>query len=278
MKTRVISALCAGAVLALVLWLIDTAVFPAVIFAAGAFCVFELTRAFGIKELFPFGIAVFAAFAACFFALLFGLYTMLAVTAVLFLAVCCALAVLLNNTVSIARAAVFLFINLVYAVGFCCLLVSRKLFVGGARFIALLLFFIPLCGDAFAYIVGSKLGKRQLAPNISANKTAEGAAAALIITPFFTAAVFLLYTLFPSYAASVFAGRPPLIGAVIMFFAGLVGAALGIIGDLFSSLVKRFCGIKDYGRLLPGHGGLSDRLDSVLFAAPPLVIAIKLLF
>ena len=119
-----------------------------------------------------------------------------------------------------------------------------------------LLLAIVMTSDTFAYFAGSAFGRHKLAPLVSPGKTVEGLAgglaggvlAALLVRRF---------------------GLPeiPALAAVAL---GIVVSAFGVAGDLVESLMKRWAGVKDSGRLFPGHGGMLDRLDSLLFGAPVL--------
>lgn len=118
-------------------------------------------------------------------------------------------------------------------------------------------------GDSAAYFVGRAWGRRKAAPAISPNKTWEG--------------------VFGGLAASAVAGGlvvPPLLGGSALAigaglaFGALVGAA-GQVGDLVESAMKREAGLKDFGALLPGHGGVLDRFDSLLFAAPAAYLLLR---
>jgi phosphatidate cytidylyltransferase len=113
---------------------------------------------------------------------------------------------------------------------------------------------VVMIGDTAAYIVGKAIGKIKLYPEVSPNKTVEGAIASTLASV--TAGVATGYYLLPAYAWFELAGI------------ALVMSLLGQIGDLFESWIKRVFGVKDSGTLLPGHGGLLDRLDSLIF---PLV-------
>jgi len=115
------------------------------------------------------------------------------------------------------------------------------------------LFLLVELNDVSAFIIGKLLGKHKLAPRISPNKTIEGMLGSLALTVGF-ALVFRFAV--PEYAA----WQVALIGALISFG--------GMFGDLCISFIKRDLQIKDMGRLIPGHGGLLDRFDSVIFAAP----------
>ena len=119
-------------------------------------------------------------------------------------------------------------------------------------------FVVPLAGDTLAYFIGSRFGKRMLIPAVSPNKSVEGAVAGLF------GSVLGALIVYGITAACVEAALPPVWHYVLL---GFVGGVAGQMGDLFASLIKRHCGVKDYGKLFPGHGGMMDRIDSVLFMA-----------
>ena len=126
-----------------------------------------------------------------------------------------------------------------------------------------LMFFIPVFGDMTAFFVGSRVGGRKLCPAVSPNKTISGALGGLLgslLTSMVVGLVASLCVVDPAAKALL-----PGWGAYVLL--GLVGGAASQIGDLFASLVKRHCGIKDFSHLFPGHGGMLDRLDSILFMA-----------
>ena len=144
-----------------------------------------------------------------------------------------------------------------------CLLRLRLLEYGGG------LVLIPLvaafCSDAMALFGGMAFGKRRLAPRVSPKKTVGGAIGGLLGG----VAGMILFRICFFLVTEVQLH----IGWCLLL--GLVGAALGQLGDLVFSCVKREFGIKDYGKLLPGHGGVLDRFDSVIFAAPVLWLIIS---
>ncbi|MBI5587089.1 MAG: phosphatidate cytidylyltransferase [Deltaproteobacteria bacterium] len=124
---------------------------------------------------------------------------------------------------------------------------------GGQWWIMLLLVII-WSNDTFAYLTGKTVGKTRLCPEISPKKTVEGAVGGLVGG--FIAAY--LFNRFLSMGLGV---------CEVVFFSTVIGA-VGIIGDLAESLLKRAAGVKDSGTLIPGHGGVLDRIDSLLFALP----------
>lgn len=113
---------------------------------------------------------------------------------------------------------------------------------------------LAFCGDVFGYYVGKTLGKRKLFPALSPGKTVEGTIG-LLCGSLCGGIIFqqLLFT------------ELPFVHALIM---GGLGGIWGQLGDLFESALKRSAGVKDAGSLLPGHGGILDRLDSLSFIAP----------
>jgi phosphatidate cytidylyltransferase len=141
-----------------------------------------------------------------------------------------------------------------------------------ARVATALMLLIPLMTDLFAYEFGTHFGKHKLSPVLSPNKSVEGSVAGLlaatifaVVVPWGVQLVTTYIPLFTPYAAKL----PPLWAFLLL---GLVGSVAAQIGDLTASMVKRYCGIKDYGAIFPGHGGMLDRMDSVLFTGVILYV------
>ena len=122
----------------------------------------------------------------------------------------------------------------------------------------LTIFIFIWVNDTGAYLVGSRWGKTPLAPSISPKKTVEGSIGGLLLV--LLSAVVLRLLLFPELSWL----RMLLIAAVVAIF--------GTIGDLFESSLKRQAGVKDSGKLIPGHGGILDRIDSFLLAVPAVYL------
>lgn len=120
----------------------------------------------------------------------------------------------------------------------------------------LLLVSVTWLGETAAYVVGSTLGRHQLAPTISPRKTVEGAIAQLAASVL--AALAARVWFFPALSAE---------SAIVV---GLLLGVVGQVGDLVESAIKRSVGTKDTGRLIPGHGGMLDRVDSLLVNTPVL--------
>jgi len=116
--------------------------------------------------------------------------------------------------------------------------------------------------DTFAYLTGSLVGRHKMTPVLSPGKTWEGFAGGVI------------FTLLGGWIIWRITG---MLGAGTWIAISLIVASLGLAGDLFESGLKRTVKVKDTGTLLPGHGGILDRFDSLLFVAPAVVILILLI-
>lgn len=122
--------------------------------------------------------------------------------------------------------------------------------------------------DTCAYCVGVLIGKHKMTPKLSPKKSIEGAVGGILGA----ALLFVLYTHFVINQYTMLTLSLPLAACL-----GAVGALVSMVGDLAASAVKRDHGIKDYGKLIPGHGGIMDRFDSVIVAAPIVFLGIALL-
>ena len=123
----------------------------------------------------------------------------------------------------------------------------------------------PWLADGGAYFGGSFFGKRKLCPKISPKKTVEGAVSGVFIGTLLSLLVGIIFQ-------SFFFKNGEVVNYVYLAIFGLMGSLISIVGDLSFSLIKRSVGIKDYGSLIPGHGGMLDRFDSVIFTSPLLMI------
>jgi phosphatidate cytidylyltransferase len=256
--TRIITSLIGIPIL---IYLIEFAPIPAfvtVVFIAMLLCLYEYFAITGIKEtpaLWGAGFIV-----ACILFLSFY-WTNLRLLSYLPAASIIVLLAALLSRLDFARALKFTAYSLFgafYVGGLLGYLVGIRLvnsaFATGADLV-MMLFVIIWTGDTFAYFVGRKVGRHQLTV-VSPRKTVEGAIAGLIFS-IISAAI----------CKFAFVREMPLIHALIL--GGVVGI-VGQLGDLCESLLKRSANVKDSGSILPGHGGMLDRLDSLLFGAPAM--------
>ena len=173
----------------------------------------------------------------------------------LYLMLLCISSVIFNNQIKLSDVLTSFF-SLIYSVVFTCHLALIRSFEYG-----ICLIFIPLiCAwmtDTFAYFGGMLFGKHKLIPKISPNKTVEGAISGIL------GCVLCLYIF--AYIISFFGFKANLVYLGII---AIVSSILSQFGDLTASMIKREYGIKDFGNLIPGHGGLLDRIDSLIFITP----------
>lgn len=131
-------------------------------------------------------------------------------------------------------------------------LLYHLIYLDGTKFMWLV-FIIAFGTDTFAYLVGTKFGKHKLCPHISPKKSVEGAIGGIVGSIVLSVIYGIFFEIEPLWSLGIMA---------------LVGSIVSQIGDLTASRIKRLVGIKDFGKLMPGHGGALDRFDSIIFAAP----------
>lgn len=283
MKTRVITAAVGLAVLAIVLAFFNTVLFDLVLSAVCLIAVHEVFTAMG------FGKKQWYLYAA---AIPFTLMVMLTTTQVARLLVLPVsfLVVLFFNICQIAHLRTLDFGKLtgyVYFSGviiFCFYslihlkrVLPFELYHYDAVYFILLILCFAWGGDTAAYFAGRAFGKHKLAPLVSPKKTVEGAVGGVLGS--ILAGVLLTgayMALSGHYDVITLQVRPR--HYLILVLLGAIASVLGILGDLFASAVKRQVGLKDYGTIFPGHGGILDRFDSVMFIAPFVAIVVRYFF
>lgn len=124
------------------------------------------------------------------------------------------------------------------------------------------IFLIIWANDTFAYVVGKTMGKRKLYEKISPKKTVEGFLGGLVFALIF------------SYFIAIYLVEQPILHWIII---SLICSLFGTIGDLIESKFKRNAGVKDSGKIMPGHGGILDRLDSIIFVSPFIFLFYQIL-
>lgn len=142
----------------------------------------------------------------------------------------------------------------------------RIFFMDQGKFLVLMPFLAAWGSDTCALFAGMLFGKHKLAPVISPKKTIEGAAGGVVGST-------VLMVIYATAMNHFFGVEMSMVSAVLI---GIFGSILGQIGDLSFSIIKRNYGIKDYSHLLPGHGGILDRFDSVIFVAPVVEVLVRL--
>lgn len=180
-----------------------------------------------------------------------------------------AVCVLFRGKVDISTAITALMMVIYAIAGMTAIIYLYDFHEGGAYFY--LLVFIGACGtDIFAYFTGVLFGKHKLIPEVSPKKTVEGS----IGGAFFCVLAFLAFTYV--YNTWLLPDGAPLLAYWMMAVVGLVASVIAQLGDLTLSLLKRRYGIKDFGKIFPGHGGILDRFDSMIPVAIILAAALSL--
>ena len=264
LKTRVLS----GAVLVVVLLLITFAppmVFNIAVGVASLVVMHELLETFGQNKKRSIVIADYI-FALIYLVPCFVKTDLISefaiMTTILFVMTLCTLSVFAHKEVNFGDVCASLFI-VIYSVVFLSRLIYMRAMTGG-----LALVFLSFIGawlpDTAAYFAGSFLGKHKLIPAISPNKTVEGSVGAFVGA--------LVFYLVYGFVLSKMGYNVNFLSLTIL---SVICGAVSQIGDLSASVMKRNYNAKDFGKLIPGHGGLLDRIDSLLFVTPVVYYFIK---
>ena len=166
--------------------------------------------------------------------------------------------VMTGHKIKLVEIGSIIFVTSYIFVGFYCLFMLRNLSLSHVAYLLLTIWFT----DSFAYFGGMKFGKNKLSPNISPNKSIEGS----VIGSVSSIAIALLFF----FTTNIFSN---LLVAIVVT---LIVSVIGQFGDLIESAYKREYQVKDSSNLLPGHGGIFDRFDSVILSAPCLILLLSL--
>ena len=180
-----------------------------------------------------------------------------------------------HKKVSFEEMTFISFISVCVPLAFSTLALFRFEYVEHGIFFIVFSLAVTWIADAGAYFSGTFLGKHKLCPEISPKKTWEGFFGGIVSAGVFALIFGYGYQLWDY----IFTGENHFtLNYMLLVITGLIGAVLGVLGDLSASLLKRKYGAKDFGNILPGHGGIMDRFDSVLFVAPFIYVIFQLFF
>ncbi|MDD6690039.1 MAG: phosphatidate cytidylyltransferase [Clostridium sp.] len=277
MKQRVITAVVLLALLAVVVWQINTPVLVLVIAFLAAVAANEIMRCAKVENTFIRVVAT--GYAACvpFFAsakaltpwvsqavwgkvigAVPGVVYLIALVLVLLLAMLKGYAYTTFEDVAVS-----IFAGALVPFGFSVFIRLRDMFQI-EQFGIYLIFYGLICAlatDSGAQLTGMAFGKHKMSPNISPKKTVEGAIGGLIFSLILNAVAMILYNRLADFKMDEFA-------VTVLLAACLPVSFLGMMGDLSASVLKRNFGVKDFGKIFPGHGGVMDRFDSSMFTLP----------
>lgn len=267
MATRIITAIIAISIGIVLLCLSDTIVLYFVVSAISCTIIVELFRAEKITD-YKISYAICILFAALF---PFTEMDLFRPYRYLFVASCILLLfvsyLLQYRKLTFDKLAFMITTTTLVSLAISCMITLKNFDQNHGAFYIVLMLMAAWVADAGAYFVGTFFGKHKLCPGISPKKTIEGAVGGVFVTGIILALTCLIYQKICATQGIIFSVNYPLV--VIL---GMVSAVLGMMGDLVASLLKRQCQIKDFGHLMPGHGGILDRFDSVLFVAPFICI------
>lgn len=262
MKQRIISGTLCVIVLVAVLCFYKTLVLEAAICVLSAVAVYELLCADGFLEHKPFLFLSIAAAALMPYASRFNLQG--AVIAI-FLVGVVVLLLRFHSKISFEKISFLVVSTLGVSLSFLSILLLRNEYRTTGLIYILIIFGGAWFADTGAYFTGRFFGKHKLSPQISPKKTVEGAIGGVISN-------ILLVDLMAYVYSKISAATVNYIELSVL--AALVAFA-GMAGDLIASVIKRQIGIKDYGNVIPGHGGIMDRFDSILFTAPTVYLVTR---
>ena len=259
-------------VLVPVLFFADTVVLPIAVALFGVVAAYEVLRCVGLHKnpwvsaplylvsaVLPFGIRYFEV------ATVIALPAALCVVLIYLLAS----AVFSHGKADIRDVSTSVVLWLYTLIGFAGLIIMHD-FINGGQYFYLLAFVGAWITDTFAYFTGMLLGKHKLIPDVSPKKTVEGAVGGVVFCTLSFVGFGLLYN--HLWVADGEKSIPLLAMAIVGFIVSIVSQ----IGDLSLSLLKRKYGIKDFGKIFPGHGGVLDRFDSVL--AVSIILTVSFVF
>lgn len=266
MLTRILVGLILAAFFVVLLWF-GGAFQTIIISLATLISVYEMSRVFAAKKVKVFSLPAYVFAAGYAF-----MYEYFQTPGLVTLMLACVIVTLLESVFNSKRTEAECY----YALSMYCypilfyimLMIVASIYSHEVSRVALLLVFAaPLVGDTFAYFVGTLMGKHKLCPNISPKKTVEGSIGGLIGS---LAGGILVYFAQPLWGLQI-----PYWHFLIV---SLCCGVLGQLGDLYASKIKRWAGVKDYGNLFPGHGGVMDRVDSALMCAPAVLIYFYIMY
>ena len=256
MLTRILTACVLIPLLVLILFFSGTLVYPIAWAILAGIAVFETFRVFGRGKDFWLSIPAYLIALGLPFGYYFsGFGTKILLAAILvYLLWVISVTVFRRGTFSFADAASVFVVVIYISVGFAALSAIRYGFGDFGKYLCLLAFIGPWVTDTFAYFTGRFFGRHKLIPEVSPKKTVEGSVGGTV----FCVVGYIVFGLIMQFAYGF------TVNYWMLGIAGLLVAVISQIGDLIASLIKREHGIKDYGKIFPGHGGVMDRFDSVL--------------
>ncbi len=265
MKTRILTSIVAICILLPVLYFSGTPALPAAVALVAVISIYEMLKCIGVKKLY-ISLPIYASAAAMPFLVRYldgaGVFATVAFAiAAIILIYLFALCVLSHGKFTFESLGT-VFTSSLYIIAAYTSIIYVRDFEGYGKYVYLLIFIGAWVTDTFAYFTGMLLGRHKLIPDVSPKKTVEGSIGGTL----FCALSFVLFGI----VMNTWFGAEA--NFLLLAVGGVFIAVISQIGDLIMSVIKRHFGIKDYGRIFPGHGGMLDRFDSVLIVSLGLAV------
>ncbi len=276
MLTRVLTGIIAFIVFLPFLIFSNTIAFPIAMALCAVISTYELVRCVGLQKKHHITIPLCLAAAACPMCLrLLGIGTTMDISiavALVLMLYMLGVTIFSHGKVEINQSMTALAVSLYIIAAFTAMVYLHD-FNPAGKYLYLLAFIGAWVPDTFAYFTGRLFGKHKLIPDVSPKKTVEGAIGGVVFCVIAFVAFALVYNSLNACKCDEPCHHLPLVPVWLMAVVGLLASIVSMIGDLSMSVIKRHYGIKDYGNILPGHGGFLDRFDSVLAVAVILAVA-----
>lgn len=279
MKTRIITALAAACVFIAGLCGMFTPFYPCFVALICGIASFEIVKATGVKNTLLKALSVVTSSAIPFVCFFYDKLPDIPLfpVATVYIAIYLIIMVLSFKKTSFEDVLNSLFASFIIPLGFSCMIFIAKLYEyypdkytkASCVYYTLFAYFCAWMSDIFAYFVGRKFGKHKLAPTVSPKKSVEGAVGGVVGAVLFNIALLAVFDKF-FFETHHITYTEIIILTIIL-------SVMSIFGDLSASVIKRKHGIKDFGNILPGHGGVMDRFDSCFFVLPLLYSGIIIL-
>ncbi len=276
MKQRVITALIFGIIFIGALLLMNTVIFPVFVAVLSVMAVYEIEKAVRLSNKLIISASLVIS-AAIPFVTHFGIKINTAAFMCIYVVMMLIFMLVLYEKTKFEQAVIAIFSSVCVPFSFSLMIIFRdahKHFSGFTPKDGVYLLILAFCAswatDIFAYFVGSKLGKHKLCPKISPKKSVEGAIGGVVGAALVNVLILFIFRKCVFEQASLISYPAVAVLSVVL-------SVVSMFGDLAASTIKRNFGIKDFGKLLPGHGGIMDRFDSALFVMPVLYAAVSLM-
>ncbi len=280
MLTRILTGVVAFLIFLPFLIFSDTIAFPIAMAVCAVISTYEMIRCTGLGKKHHITIPLClcaAAIPLCMRLNVIGTFIIAPVVCLVLMLYILAVTIFSHGKVTIPHAMTALGVSLYIIAAFACMVFMRDIpaISGYGEYMYLLVFIGAWVPDTFAYFTGRLFGKHKLIPDVSPKKTVEGAIGGTV----FCVLAFVIFAVVCNEFFGCKCDEPcdHALSIPLMALLGLLAAVVSMIGDLSMSVIKRHFGVKDYGRILPGHGGFLDRFDSVLAVAVILAVSFGVL-